>query len=106
MKCFLAFVLACGACACLAAVPAAPDAVSLDQAREEARTLLADDFRRLNTGRTTLLALAERETGVDQAAWFRFFALFPFFPGGYGCLNVQVGCGIIMFVNIFLSCKK
>jgi len=68
MKCFLAFVLVYGACACLAAVPAAPDASSLDRAREEARVLLADDFRRLNTGHTTLLDLAERVADTAEAA--------------------------------------
>lgn len=38
---------------------AAPNAVALDAAREEVRTLLADDFRALNEGRLTLLDVAD-----------------------------------------------
>ena len=39
---------------------ATPDAVALDVAREEVRTLLADDFMALNEGRLTLLDVADR----------------------------------------------
>ena len=68
MKFIVAAVLAHVAYACLAAGYAAPDASSLDKAREEARTLLADDFHSLNTGRVTLLELAGRVAGMAAAA--------------------------------------
>ena len=68
MKFIVALVLAHVACACLAVGSAAPDALSLDHAREEARALLADDFRRLNTGRMPLLELAERVSDMAAAA--------------------------------------
>lgn len=41
------------------ALAAVPDAAALDAAREEARALLADDFRELNAGRRTLLDVAD-----------------------------------------------
>ena len=68
MKFIVASVLAHVAYACLAAGYAAPNASSLDKAREEARTLLADDFHSLNTGRVTLLELAGRVAGMAAAA--------------------------------------
>ena len=49
-------------------VPTAPDAASLDRAREEARAALSDDFQDLNAGRTTLLELTERVADMAAAA--------------------------------------
>ena len=57
-----------GACVCRAASPAAPDAVSLDHAREEVRTILTDGFTNLNEGRTTLLELAGRVADIAEAS--------------------------------------
>ena len=68
MKVIVAFVLASGVYACLAMVPTAPDAASLDRAREEARAALSDDFQDLNAGRTTLLELTERVADMAAAA--------------------------------------
>ncbi len=67
MKLTVAFIFAHVAYACLAGASAAPDAALLNQAREEARTLLTDDFRRLNTGRATLLEVAERVADMASA---------------------------------------
>ena len=48
--------------------PSAPDVASLERAREEARVLLADGFKSLNAGRTTLLELAERVADMAAAS--------------------------------------
>lgn len=66
MRFIAAFAIASGAYACVAVGSATPDAVALDLAREEARARLADGFRSLNAGRTTLLELADRL--ADMAA--------------------------------------
>ena len=47
---------------------AAPNAVALDAAREEVRTLLADDFRALNEGRLTLLGVADHVSDIAAAS--------------------------------------
>ena len=47
---------------------AAPNAVALDAAREEVRTLLADDFRALNEGRLTLLDVADHVSDIAAAS--------------------------------------
>ena len=67
MKFLVAIAVAFGAYACGAAGSVSPDAVALDQSREEARVLLADDFRSLNTGRMTLLELAEHVADIASA---------------------------------------
>ena len=63
-------VLAVAVCAyaCSAVGAAVPDAASLDHVREEARAFLADDFRRLNMGRATLLEMSERVADLAAAA--------------------------------------
>ena len=66
MRFIAAFAIASGAYACEAVGSVTPDAVALDLAREEARARLADGFRSLNAGRTTLLELADRL--ADMAA--------------------------------------
>ena len=68
LKYIAALVVASGAYVCGAVGPVPPDGVALDRAREDARVLLADDFRRLNTGRTTLLELAERVADMAAAS--------------------------------------
>ena len=50
------------------ALAAAPDAAALDAAREEARALLADDFRELNAGRRTLLDVADHVADLAAAS--------------------------------------
>ena len=47
---------------------AAPNVVALDAAREEVRTLLADDFRALNEGRLTLLGVADHVSDLAAAS--------------------------------------
>ena len=59
-------VAVCAYAFCAVGIAEPPGATSLDQAREEARTLLVDGFRDLNSGRTTLLELAGRV--ADMAA--------------------------------------
>jgi len=57
--------------ACLALLPApltsAPRGVELDEAREAARALLAEDFVRLNGGLCTLVDVADRVAGLASA---------------------------------------
>ena len=57
---------------CLAALAmpllAAPQAAALDEAREAARALLAEDFRKLNAGVCTLIDVADRVADLASAS--------------------------------------
>ena len=67
MKSILLAIFVVGAFVAVGGV-AAPDAVVLDAAREEVRTLLADDFRALNEGRLTLLDVADYVADLAAAS--------------------------------------
>ncbi len=67
MKSILLAIFVVGAFVAVGGV-AAPDAVVLDAAREEVRTLLADDFRALNEGRLTLLDVADHVADLAAAS--------------------------------------
>ena len=67
MKSILLAIFVVGAFVAVGGV-AAPDAVALDAAREEVRTLLADDFRALNEGRLTLLDVADHVSDLAAAS--------------------------------------
>ena len=67
MKSILLAIFVVGAFVAVGGV-AAPDAVVLDAAREEVRTLLADDFRALNEGRLTLLDVADHVSDLAAAS--------------------------------------
>ena len=56
--------------ACIVAYGAvvAPNAAELDAAREEARALLADDFKALNAGRRTLVDVADHVAELAAAS--------------------------------------
>ena len=67
MKSILLAIFVVGAGIVVAGM-AAPNAVALDAAREEVRTLLADDFRALNEGRLTLLDVADHVSDIAAAS--------------------------------------
>ncbi len=66
-SCQKAMLVAPALMAWLGAV-AAPDVGELDAAREEVRELLAEDFRALNSGRLTLLEVADRVSGLASTS--------------------------------------
>ncbi len=67
MKSMLLAIFVVGAFVAVGGV-AAPNAVALDAAREEVRTLLADDFRALNESRLTLLDVADHVADLAAAS--------------------------------------
>lgn len=67
MKSMLLAIFVVGAFVAVGGV-AAPNVVALDAAREEVRTLLADDFRALNEGRLTLLDVADHVSDLAAAS--------------------------------------
>ena len=64
----LARVLAMSLAVLTMPLAAAPQAVALDEAREAARALLAEDFRKLNAGGCTLIDVADRVAGLASAS--------------------------------------